>query len=715
MAPSRGHKWKTPEGHAIICKIVEEQVPEWPGGLHDWQVTVVAWILDGEDALCITATGDGKSAIFAVPMIVLLEVARNPTKYPGFTTGRKKPVGIVIAPTKGLSTNIVYELTRLRVPALAYTSETVTEARKTGRNLTAEIAECHLAIICVDPEHLIDKQWEHISDSPVFRENVMFAGVDEVHLIDEWGAEFRPAFHRIGPFVRGRLPPQISIFGLSATLQPGSNTNCVCRSLGFQPNMFHLLRRSNERTNIQFLITPLTHGLGGDEFPDLLQYLLEGRKTIIYCATIELCWRVFVYLIRLLPPGPHRLQRIRLYHAMCWPDENEETVKMIRDDPFCQIIVATVAFGQGFNVKSLFLSLQLGVPQTVAQALQQGGRVARDPATTGRTVILAQASAYAAAGKYLEARSSDTNRTKAGKASKNLTTMNNEKALMLTTKQCLISFFNKLYGNNTPGALVDCIELPRRFPCSNCLPRFIGPLYFPFPSNQPRFIPFTSIPATGSPNSTHPSKHRKLTKKMRTVAEGRLREFKDHIYSVERDNIGHGFTPAAAYFSNSTITSVLDNFFQITSLEVLSTTIPRWKFHSRHGPSLLDRIGELQRIFAEEFEAARIERNEKNRLRARSKRATPDMGPEEEDEEMEDADEDEDEEMEDATENLLPPAKDAAPAPQSVAARPKRVLEDTTNIQQPQKRAREAPKSVKDTVESYRPAYRPRNRRNIDK
>jgi superfamily II DNA helicase RecQ len=215
MAPSRGHQWQTPEGQATIRKIVAEQIPEWTGGLHDWQVTVVAWILDGEDVLCITATGDGKSAIFAVPMIVLLEVARNPTKYRGFTVSQKKPVGIVIAPTKGLSTNIVrdrfsflvqykltmiiqvYELTRLRVPALACTSETITEARKSGRDLTAEIAECRWSIICIDPEHLTDKQWEHITDSPVFRENVVFACVDEVHLIDEWGAEFRPAFHRI--------------------------------------------------------------------------------------------------------------------------------------------------------------------------------------------------------------------------------------------------------------------------------------------------------------------------------------------------------------------------------------------------------------------------------------------------------------------------------------------------------------------------------------
>ncbi|KAJ7774508.1 hypothetical protein DFH07DRAFT_732431, partial [Mycena maculata] len=215
-------------------------------------------------------------------------------------------------------------------------------------------------IICIDPEHLTDKQWERITDSPLFRENIVFASCDEVHLIDEWGREFRPAFHRIGPFFRGRLPPHISIFGLTATLQPGAMTKSICRSLGFQPKMFHLLRCSNKQTNIQFLVIPLTHGLSRAEFPDLLKYLIEGRKTIIYCTTIELCWRVFIYLIRLLPPGPRRLKRVRLYHAMCWPEENKETIRLIRDDPLCQIVIATIAFGQGFNVKSLLDSLMLG-------------------------------------------------------------------------------------------------------------------------------------------------------------------------------------------------------------------------------------------------------------------------------------------------------------------------------------------------------------------
>ncbi|KAJ7440396.1 hypothetical protein B0H11DRAFT_2099651 [Mycena galericulata] len=487
-------------------------------------------------------------------------------------------------------------------------------------------------------------------------------------------------------------------------------TKSICRSLGFQPNMFHLLRRSNERTNVQFLIEALTHGLGGTEFPDLLHHLAEGRKTIIYCATIELCWRVFIFLIRLLPPGPQRLRRVRLYHAMCWPEENEETVTMIRDDPLCQIIVATIAFGQGFNVKSLFLSIQLGVPKTVAQALQQGGRVARDPSTTGRTVILAQASAYSAAEKYLEAQSSRANQPKTKKKSKSLTTMNNEKALMLTTKRCLHVFFNKLYGNDTPGALIDCIELPRRFPCSNCLPRFVGPLYFPFPPNHPRLIPFSAAVASASPPLESPAKQQKLTRKMRAAAELRLRKFKDRVYSLERDNVGHGFTPTSAYFSNPTITSVLDHFLQITSLEILGATIPRWRYHLQHGPPLLALIRELHSKFAAQFEAARIERNEKNRLRARSKRATAATEDDESDLGEEDAGD------EDGGDGELPQNEVEMPPPPPVRSaeptREKRPLEDRTNAPPRAKRQRQGQESLKEAVTSYGPAYKPRIRRN---
>jgi superfamily II DNA helicase RecQ len=421
MAPSRGRKWQTERGRTTIQQIVATKIPQWASGLRDWQVTVIAWILDGEDVLCITATGDGKSALFAVPILVLLEVAKNPATYPGFwDQKRKTPVGLVIAPTKGLSANIVrdlqhpsvsfltvynykiYELQALGIPALACTREALADARKAGRNIAAEIASCRWPIVCVDPEQLMNKLWEFITNCQDFRDNISFTSVDEGHLIDEWGGgEFRPSFRHLGNFVRGRLPSHVSLSALTATLMPGAATRTVCRSLGFQTGAFHLYRRSNERENVQILMRTLTHTLGGDSFPDLLQYLASKRKTIIYCATIELCWRVYVFLLRLLPPGPRRLTRVRLYHAMCWPDENEKTVALMRDDPMCQIIVSTVAFGQGFNVAPLLDSIQLGVAKTVPQTIQQAGRVGRNPATIGRAIILVQAAALKSARKYL--------------------------------------------------------------------------------------------------------------------------------------------------------------------------------------------------------------------------------------------------------------------------------------------------------------------------
>lgn len=71
---------------------------------------------------------------------------------------------------------------------MSFCKELITEARKTGRNLTVEIKECkRWRVICVDPEHLTDKIWREVTEDPVFRKNIVFGCVDEAHLIYEWG------------------------------------------------------------------------------------------------------------------------------------------------------------------------------------------------------------------------------------------------------------------------------------------------------------------------------------------------------------------------------------------------------------------------------------------------------------------------------------------------------------------------------------------------
>ncbi|KAJ7266413.1 P-loop containing nucleoside triphosphate hydrolase protein, partial [Mycena haematopus] len=300
--------------------------------------------------LCCMATGGGKSAIFAVPIIVHREMARNPHLYPDLPT-RALPVGIVVTPTKGLAANIVLELKKLGVPAFAYCHENITAARMAGQNLVKDIQECLTwNIICVDPEHLHDKAWRQIPAHDTFRANIVYGCADEAHTINEWGLTFRPQFRHVGGFFRGRLPSSASVMALTATLQPGSPTTSICRSLGLSGDNFY-------------------------EFPDLLPYLNSGRKAVVHCRKIDDVYRVFIYLWNSLPVGPDRLRRIQMYHSLRSFEDNEEILRLMDEDPRCQVVIATIAFANGLNVKALLDSLSLGFPNTLDQLWQEKGRV----------------------------------------------------------------------------------------------------------------------------------------------------------------------------------------------------------------------------------------------------------------------------------------------------------------------------------------------------
>ncbi|KAJ6549531.1 P-loop containing nucleoside triphosphate hydrolase protein [Mycena vulgaris] len=346
------------------------------------------------------ATGGGKSALFAVPILILREMARNRHLYPDLPT-RALPQGIVVTPTKGLAANIVLELGKLGIPAFAYCHETITAARKAGRNLPYECKTWN--VICVDPEHLRDKVWREITAFAVYRTNLVYGCVDEAHLINVWGADFRPDFKHIGGFFRGRLPSHASIMALSATLQPGLATKSVCSSLGMLGDNFYIFRNTNERPNTQFIMEPLENGVGGKIFPQLLRYLNSRRKAIIRCRTIDDVLRVFIYLWKALPPGPHRLRRLKMYHSLRSFEDNVEILQLLDEDPECQVVIATIAFANGLNATSLLDSILLGFPDTVDQLWQEKGRVGRNPETAAWGVVLFQPSSLAAAEKQIAA------------------------------------------------------------------------------------------------------------------------------------------------------------------------------------------------------------------------------------------------------------------------------------------------------------------------
>lgn len=66
------------------------------------------------------------------------------------------------------------------------------------------------------------------------------------------------------------------------------------------------------------------------------------------------------------------------------------------------MVIATIALAQGFNVKTLIDSIQLGIATTLNQLVQQEGRVGRDLVTLARGIVLAQAKVIESADIYMK-------------------------------------------------------------------------------------------------------------------------------------------------------------------------------------------------------------------------------------------------------------------------------------------------------------------------
>jgi superfamily II DNA helicase RecQ len=139
----------------------------------------------------------------------------------------------------------------------------------------------------------------------------------------------------------------------------------------------------------------------GKEFPELIPYLNSGRKAVVHCRRLDNVLRVFLYLWNSLPANVDRLKRIQMYHSLRSVEDNEEILRLLEEDPLCQVVIATIAFANGLNVKSLLDSLSMGMPPTAGQLWQEKGRVGRDPDTAARGVVFFEPSALAQAEKQI--------------------------------------------------------------------------------------------------------------------------------------------------------------------------------------------------------------------------------------------------------------------------------------------------------------------------
>jgi superfamily II DNA helicase RecQ len=272
------------------------------------------------------------------------------------------------------------------LPAIAINEDSLREAASETppRHLLKDALEWKWGLIIVSPEMLITPGFNQVLSDSSFQKHLSLLFIDECHLVDEQGSDFRPCYKLIG-LLRSRIPTHIPWIAVSATLPPGKCFDAVTESLGFHANHYihHALPIDNQQ--ICYIPRILQYPVSGTSFLDLAWLIPPSTvspdnitKTLIFCETIELGSRVYNFLWRLLPQPLHRNREIILpYHSLLSKSGRTTVMQNFRLGT-TRIVIGTNCFTWGVDVPDIRNVVVFGLPSSFSKLVQQIGRAGRD-------------------------------------------------------------------------------------------------------------------------------------------------------------------------------------------------------------------------------------------------------------------------------------------------------------------------------------------------
>ena len=253
----------------------------------------------------------------------------------------------------------------------------------TKRALRAAVATGQQRVLYASPEALVTGLSSSVlrcAEAGLLRQVV----IDEAHLVDQWGNEFRPEFQTIAGLVRRAqaIAPEGSrpvVLMMSATLAE--------RHIGMLDQMFS--REGQEADLVwgtQLRAEPAFYHCPSQQEDDRVQVVLRAvarlpRPMIVYTTRPE---DSETWVQRLRDAGIHRVACItskstsqeRLSVIRRWRGDDESGTSV-------DIVVGTSAFGLGVDMPNVRTVIHACLPETIDRFYQEVGRGGRD----GKAVI----------------------------------------------------------------------------------------------------------------------------------------------------------------------------------------------------------------------------------------------------------------------------------------------------------------------------------------
>lgn len=325
-------------------------------------------IITGRDLMACAQTGSGKTAAFLVPILnQMYERGASQPPYSNRSGTRRKqyPLGLVLAPTRELATQIYEEAkkfsyrARMRPAVLYGGNNTMEQMRDLDRG-------CHL--IVATPGRLEDM----ITRGKVGLDNIRFLVLDEADRMLDMG--FEPQIRRI--VEKSSMPPtgERQTLMFSATFPKAIQelasvflSNYIFLAVGrvgsTSENITQTILWVNEQDKRSYLLDLLTSIKEGNPDTD------PGSLTLIFVETKKGADALEDFLYQYHHP-------VTSIHGDRTQKEREEALRCFRTGT-CPILVATAVAARGLDIPNVKHVINFDLPSDVEEYVHRIGRTGR--------------------------------------------------------------------------------------------------------------------------------------------------------------------------------------------------------------------------------------------------------------------------------------------------------------------------------------------------
>ena len=368
-------------------------------------------LLKRRDTIGILPTGYGKSVIFHLLPYVADYLDKTTDDMKENTCGN---IVLIVTPLNALIDNQISILHEHKIEATVLKcnshtgdeteneeceTDTVNDCKENLSELSLDttalrnIKQGRYKIIFCHPEAFIScKEGRRLLMSSILQNNVVACVIDEGHLVEEWGTEFRKDFAKLSQL--GSLFPKAPLLILTATA-PKHVREALTNSLSLRNP--RVVIANLDRSNI-FMCKEkrMPASTGEDSFKailvpianDLNNRLREYPLTLIYLP-LKWCGYAFKLFSDILgeksyfPPKDKKPQNClfaQFHSPQTEPMKNEIMKQLQGPDKSrsIRVVFATVAIGIGVNIYDIRHIIHITVPRTIESYYQEIGRAGRD-------------------------------------------------------------------------------------------------------------------------------------------------------------------------------------------------------------------------------------------------------------------------------------------------------------------------------------------------